>query len=403
VSAAFDREARRAVWRAHGATAEEADELLAYAASPLDDVLPARSYPLPDPPHVAAWERYADEARAEGAFATLRRVLVQLRFPVRAGTSEAAAYQAATRRGVLPADDQEGVALVRPDGLRVFLHATPAGRVPVLLAEAREDFETLVQALTRRNEPEPVPAAMGACMIAGYNNWERVRELRRAWEDEHAFAGEAEWQEAFRALIPQKALYQDRFILLSAGPYSSTPAAAVGMEEAAWRAASVTLRLEHECTHYFMRQAFDSMRKSLLDELVADYMGLVEAFGAFRADRFLLFMGLESYPAYRAGGRLENYRGAPPLSDGAFRVLPRVVKRAADTLDRLDPSGGRRFSPADKARVITALTRTGLEGLAFPQPAPLLTAALDEAAAASRAVVQKWPPGVAEAGQSWSL
>jgi hypothetical protein len=358
---------------------------VAYAASPLGDApLPVRRYPLPDPPHVAAWQRYA--ADVLGAAAALRRALVQLRFPIEAGMSQTPAYQAATRRGVLPGNG-DGLRLVRPDVLRVFLHATPAGRVPVVLAEAREDFEALVQALIARNEPQPVPATMGAAMIAGYNNWDRVREYRRAWEAEHPGAGEAEWLEAFHDLVPQKHLYQDRFILLSAGPYSSTPASALGLDEAAWRKASVTIRLEHECTHYFMRQAFGSMRKSLLDELVADYMALVEAFGGYRAEYFLRFMGLESYPPYRAGGRLQNYRGSPPLSDGAYAVLPRVVKRAAQTLGRLDPSEGRGpLAEADKARLITALTRVGLEGFASNEAAPLLAAALDEA---GRSIVEE--------------
>src|SRR6185295_859982 len=88
VSAASDRSSRLAVWRAYGATPEEASELEAYAASPLGDVLPARAYPLPDPPHVAAWERYAAEASEQGAFATLGRALVQLRFPIQAGISQ---------------------------------------------------------------------------------------------------------------------------------------------------------------------------------------------------------------------------------------------------------------------------------------------------------------------------
>jgi len=379
----LDAAMRRAVWRAHGARADEAEELVSYAASPLPDVLPERGYPLPDAPHVVAWEGYAESARREGAARVLGRVLIQLRFPVEVGISETAAYQAATRRGVGPEPGGPGLGLAGPDRLRVFLHATPAGRVPVVLAEERADFEALVQAITARNEPRPVPASMGACMIAGYNNWDRVRALRRAWEKTHPLAGESDWLGAFREIVPRKDLYQDRFMLLSAGPYSAASAAAVGLSEEAWREASIRTRLEHECTHYFMRQAFGAMRKSLLDELVADYMGLLEARGEFQAPLFLLFMGLESFPSYRAGGRLENYRGAPPLSDGAFRVLAPVVKRAAETLARLLPSRPPSFAAVDKAVLVTALSRVGLEGLASDQAAALLDDARQEAAAAA--------------------
>jgi len=67
------------------------------------------------------------------------------------------------------------------------------------------------------------------------------------------------------------------------------------------------------------------MRNNLLDEVIADYFGITAACGRFRADWLLRFFGLESYPRYRAGGRLEHYRGDPPLSDAAFLVLQRLL------------------------------------------------------------------------------
>jgi hypothetical protein len=382
--ARLDEDRRRAVWRAAGATERETDELIAYAASPLHSTPPpARHYPLPDAACVAAWERYAAAARAVGADAVLRRVFVQLRFPVRPGASADPTYLAATRRGVVPDDDPRGLVFARPDALQLFLHPTPAGRVPAILAEDRRDFEALVQAITRRNEPDPIPVSMGACMVSGYNNWDRVAEHRRAFATEHPEdrTGEA-WAAAFQDLVPQPDLYQDRFMLLSSGPYSSVPAAAIPLPEAGWRTASIQLRLEHECTHYFTRQALGTMRKSLLDELVADYMGMVEALGRFDARVFLHFMGLEAYPRYREGGRLQNYRGSPPLSPGAFAVLPSIARRAAESLEaRESQCRPGRLGMADKARMIIALLTTGLEGLASEDAPALLAASLSPAAA----------------------
>jgi hypothetical protein len=377
-----DEASRLAFWRARGATIEEALELRAYAASPVQaEDRPPPCDPWPEAPSVSAWERYAEDARREGALPPLRRALIQLQFPIRAGLHETPEYRAATRRGQRPEDEASALQFQHPEGLRIFLRSTPAGRVPVILAEAREDFEALVQAVTRRNEPDAIPASMGACLVAGYNNWDRIAERRRRFETEHPedWTG-AGWEAAFRELVPQKELYQDRFMILSSGPYSATPAGALGLSETAWTAASVQLRLEHECTHYFMREAFGAMRKSVLDELVADYMGLVEALGAFRLDAFVRFMGLESHPHYRPGGRLENYRGAPPLSDGAYALLPAVLKRAAEALARFDaarPAG--RFHVAEKGPIITALTRVGLEGLAEEDAATRLADALVEA------------------------
>jgi hypothetical protein len=383
---------RRAAWRASGASESESDELVAYAASPLHAApVPAHRYPLPDAPCVAAWEQYVAAAHELGAEAVLRRIFIQLGFPIRSGMSAEPAYRAATRRGIHSAEDEPGVVFMDPGGLDVFLHPTPAGRVPVVLASSRHDFEQLVQAIVRRNEPDPVPPSMGACTVTGYNNWDRVAELRREFAGEHAedVAGEA-WARALEQLAPRTDLYQDSFLLLSSGPYSSVPGETVGLTEAEWRAASVRLRLEHECTHYFTRQAFGAMRKSLLDELIADYMGMVEALGRFEARVFLSFMGLEDHPRYREGGRLQNYRGTPPLCDGAFAVLSSAGVRAAAALEEFDRRRARRLGVADKAELITALLRVGLEGLASAA-APVLLAEAHASARQSSSLPPRRP------------
>jgi hypothetical protein len=232
----------------------------------------------------------------------------------------------------------------------------------VIVAGARADFERLVQALTRRNEPEPIPASMGACIVGGYNNWDRVARLRA----EHR--GPTSWDDHFRReVVPRKELYQDRFILLSSGPYSATRAESLGLDAEAWGAASLTIRLEHECAHYFTRRVFGSMRNSLLDELIADYAGIVAAAGRYRADWFLRFMGLEHGQRYRDGGRLENYRGTPPLSARAFVVLQSLVRAAAANIERFDRALGAAPTVRDvtvRARVIAALARVGVDALA---------------------------------------
>jgi hypothetical protein len=376
-------EERRAFWLARGADEGQADELLAYASNPVQSgPWPRYERPANDAPCVQAWDGYAQAAGQQGVFETLRQNLIQLRFPIRAGISEDPTYQMATRRGWLPDDTEARLALRHPERLRLFVHDTAAGRIPVLVADDRADFEDLVRALTKRNEPAPVPSSMGACTIAGYNNWGRVAALRATWQARTPAGTEDDWNETFRGLMPQKELYQDRFMLLSTGPYSATPASVPGLADQAWREASLRLRLEHECTHYFMRQVCGAMRKSLLDELVADYMGLVHALGGFRLDCFLHFMGLEAFPPYREGGRLQNYRGQPPLSDGAFALLPAVLLEAARQLARLDPLRGQpEPSAASKARVVIALTRVGLEGLAGAQAAQWLGQTLAEAPA----------------------
>jgi hypothetical protein len=320
-----------------GVDARVADELIAYDSLPYsreaaDSEL---TLPLSDEPLVDAWTRYAADATRQGVFATLREHLVQLRFATRAGISETDEYRAATRRGDFSAADAlgEGLVLRSPETLELTLHPAMAGRIPVLVAKDRADFVALVQALTCRNEPADVPDSMGACLVKGLNNWSRVRDCRRTWAASHADDDDA-WAAEFKRLIPQKDLYQDRLVLLSRGPYSGVPADQVGHDDDAWRELSVAIRREHELTHYLTYRVFGVMRSHVVDEIVADFMGLSLGYGRYRSDMAERFFGLES-DRFRSGGRLANYLGDPALSPAAFEVVQTLTRRALGNLEAL--------------------------------------------------------------------
>jgi hypothetical protein len=378
------------VLTALGASPAESGELLAYCGNPYQDAAlaaPGR-LPLADEPLVAFWERCAADAAARGCFAALRERLPQLCFPIREGISDSVAYRAATRRGVPPAElaaDATGLELQQPETLEIVLHPSAAGRIPLIVTRCRHDFESLVRALTRRNEPSPVPAAMGAQMVAGYNNWARLAELRQAWEaTPPGRRVAASWSAEMERLQQDgKDLYQDRFILLSDGPYSGVPAAAVGEGEARWRELSLAIRREHECTHYFTRRLFGAMRNNLLDELIADYVGVASAAGSLRPDWLLRFLGLEEAPRFRSGGRLEIYRVNPPhspLSDPAFAVLQRLAVAAIANLAGFDDRHRPALStPLDRGLLITALATLRLDDLAAATGPALMGAAYERA------------------------
>lgn len=366
-----------------GAQPGEVQELLAYNDNVFDlsALGPGTTLPLPDEPFMAAWEGYAAEAAERGVFATLRDRLPQLRFPIRKGISETPAYREATRRGV-PVESVRrgpGLRLRRPEDVELVLHPSPAGRIPVLILRNRDDFVTLARALGSRNEPRVLPDSLGAFMISGFNNWDRINALRREWEARDPAEREAAtWNEELARIVPRRELYQDRFILLSAGPYSAVPARDLGLLEEEWRESSLVVRRDHECTHYFTQRVFGSMRNNLLDELMADYAGIVGALGRYRADWFLRFVGLESFPVYREGGRLGSYRGDPPLSDGAFRVLQALVCAAAENLERFDSGMTGQRGMSETALVVTALASLRLEDLASAEAGEHLRRTVDD-------------------------
>jgi hypothetical protein len=378
-----------------GAEGEVREELRRYNESEFvhDERTRALRFPLADEPFVAAWTGYAAEAANHGVFPTLQKKLIQLAFPIAEGVSKSDAYLAATRRGVWPSgcsgavpasptslENSPALQLTAPDALELHLHATPAGRLPILITRHRSDFETLLRAISKRNEPAPVPASQGACMIAGYNNWDRIAALRRQWESGALADGSSTWDECFARLQPQKDLYQDRFILLSDGGYSGVSAESIGVDEALWRNHSLTIRREHECTHYFTKRVFSSMRNLLLDEIIADFMGIRAAAKQYRPEWFLRFVGLENFPSYREGGRLQNYLGTPPLSSEAFRILCDIVHRAAEQLRIFDDHLPKIIYPVacgslpadDRGPVLMALTSLTLVELAMPGASEIL-------------------------------
>lgn len=360
-------ELRRAVLEALGATGGAVDELLAYGANPLLEAgmpeLP--TLPLADEPHIVAWRDYADEARARGPWPSLKDRLVQLRFPIREGVSQEDSYRAATRRGEWPEPDH-GLELDAPDRLELHLHPSLAGTVPVLVPGPRSDFVAIARALSSRNEPVTMPDSMGACLVTGLVNWDRVARYRRSWAgDDPDRQSDAAWSEEFRAFSRRKELYQDRLIVLSRGPYSNVSAADVGLHEADWLDASFKIRREHECTHHFTLRLFGRLQHNLVEELVADLVGLLRGVGSYRADWAARFLGLESFPTFRPGGRLENYRGKPPVSDRAFEVLTRVAHAAIATLDRVCVAHPEWCTADDGlARLAAALSLMTMEELA---------------------------------------
>jgi hypothetical protein len=256
----------------------------------------------------------------------------------------------------------------------------------MLVVPERADFVALVRAFTCRNEPRPVPDSQGATMVSGYINWDRIRRHRLAWEQSDGARMAADsWESEFGRLTARPELYQDRFIILSEGAYSGVSASDLQIPSDEWRDASLVIRREHECAHYFTKRVFGSMQNKLHDELLADFAGITAACGSFRADWFLRFMGLEAYPRYREGARLQNYRGDPPLGPQAFAILHSLVVRAARALERFCASVGAAVrEPRERVVLLLVMARLTLDQLGGEDADSLLARAYVDVDAAVR-------------------
>ncbi|MEO8277575.1 MAG: ATP-binding protein [Thermoanaerobaculia bacterium] len=356
---------RRRLLAALGATGSALDALTEYVGLAYPELPEAElAIELPEEPQIPFWRQYAAEALDSGTAKALALRFPQLGFPVAPGMSENEEYRRATRQGDVDPSRRAPLAIEREDLLSLHIEESIAGAVPVLISRNRNDFVLLVRALTARNEPEPVPEAMGACLVKGLVNWDRVGAERRRFEAALELQGRIATAEDWAAemagrIRPRKELWQDRLILLSDGPYSAVPAAEVGLDTADWRERSLALRLDHECFHCLTLRRHGLLRSHLLDELLADYVGSIAAFGSYDARRALRFLGLNVDATSLPGGRWEIYRGALP--EAAIPALARLVERAAQALERLSAAP---LPPGLRARQLLGLAALGLDGIA---------------------------------------
>lgn len=264
--------------------------------------------PLPKAPELAWWERVA-AAGVDGALqgqpvlAALANALPQLRLPQQEGISSSELYKALVLRGDNP--EAASIAAVgkppewhSPEALRLWIAPHPCGALPVVQTSSWHDFVQLVRALAYRGEPVELADGVHAQAVSGLIHWGLIQ----------AFGRQSRAQ----------------LILLHEAPYGSVPASAVpgDLTDDAWLAASTTLRLEHELTHLATKRLLGEMRLNLLDELIADCMGMVVALGEFNAELFGRCLGMGS-----GTGRWTTY--TTTLNDmDAHQACERVMLRA---------------------------------------------------------------------------
>ena len=187
---------------------------------------------------------------------------------------------------------------------------TIAGNVEILLLNDRDDFVHACRALGNKCEPVEIPDSTGAMAIFGLNNWQKVKANQEN--------------------------YKDSLIILSAGNYSNVTNNDVSkvtnnkivLTSTEWILKSIEIRKYHELTHFVMRKLYPENIDFIRDELIADCIGLIAAFGYFDTRLLKLFLGIEN-SEYREGGRLENYEG------GKIENIPKILKMIDELKDKV--------------------------------------------------------------------
>lgn len=218
-------------------------------------------------PDLNWWTALAWQEQPRLAWETLCKALPQLRLAQRSGISGSELYRQVVLQGAEPTHPDlllPGQILVAPDALTLAIARHTFLAIPVLSTPNAQDFLHLTRALAHRGEPVQLEPGVNAQAISGLIHWGLIRELG---PDHRA-----------------------RVVVLHEAPYGSLSHGGLPfpMDQAAWIKASTAWRLEHELTHLTTKLMLGEMRLNLLDELIADVMGQLIAFGHFSAVLFTL-------------------------------------------------------------------------------------------------------------------
>jgi hypothetical protein len=268
-------------------------------------------FPLNKDPTLAWWEGILGKGchgqQGWVVIDALTAALPQLRLPQVPGISKHELYRALVLRGEDPNIPNHAIGprpqWDQPEALQLWIASHPCGALPVLQTPSWTDFALLVRALAHRCEPVPLANGVHAQAISGLIHWGLIQQFGRQ--------------------------SRAQLIILHQAPYGSVCAKHVpgGLSDGAWLKASTTLRLEHELTHLATKRLLGEMRLNLLDELIADCMGMVAALGQFDASFFGRCLGLDGDGQPISNGRWLSY--VHDLSEAeALHAIALVMTRA---------------------------------------------------------------------------
>ena len=245
----------------------------------------------------------------------------QLSLGIQEGMSQSEEYRNIVRKGIMP--DKLAFPFELSGEEDEYTIDTPAGEVSVLYLPDRAIFEYFIKVLAHRNEPVEIPLSMGASLISGINSWRKIY----AHKEEYLQSGKDDWDEEFTRFISIKENYKDTVLIVSKGYYSALKPEYINMNSDEWLEKSKTIRIYHEISHYISRKLFIENKEVLRDEIVADAIGFIAAFGYYDSLLARKVLGIDN-EKFNRDGRLINY-----VSEEELDIYIERAHKIIDTLD----------------------------------------------------------------------
>ena len=245
----------------------------------------------------------------------------QLSLGIQEGMSQSEEYRNIVRKGIMP--DKLAFPFELSGEEDEYTIDTPAGEVNVLYLPDRAIFEYFIKVLAHRNEPVEIPLSMGASLISGINSWRKIY----AHKEEYLQSGKDDWDEEFTRFISVKENYKDTVLIVSKGYYSALKPEYINMNSDEWLEKSKTIRIYHEISHYISRKLFIENKEVLRDEIVADAIGFIAAFGYYDSLLARKVLGIDN-EKFNRDGRLINY-----VSEEELDIYIERAHKIIDTLD----------------------------------------------------------------------
>ena len=182
------------------------------------------------------------------------------------------------------------------DAIKISFIQTLVGKLPTIFTENHDDFTALSSFLSNKSEIKKLPETVNAFTIPV-----KIRGI------------------------------QHKIILLNRAPYSNISAENLNLTADDWLEKSQKIRIRHESAHYETLRLFGGMKNHALDEILADSLGQIAAFGNFSANRQKIFFGLKND---ECNGRLNFYvqKVFPDERKKVFRAVEIVLEKIEEEI-----------------------------------------------------------------------